>query len=182
MMRPSRPSVSVTEPEPREQSPEGSVHSDAYSTSSPSPTPQSNHVYIEVLPPSSGTGGGRVANLLSPSSYLSRSMAAINAADDFRALGPRMLRAIDPTVTFTSPTPVTCYSSFIVMKDGQFFCSDVTPVEECQPRASGSSAPAFMYRTRLVPKIWAQLCESEGELILPVPDLALLRSRSKGRA
>ncbi|THH31736.1 hypothetical protein EUX98_g2464 [Antrodiella citrinella] len=152
MMRPSRPAV--PEQEPRAESPE-SVNSDTYS-SSPSPAPQTNHVYIEVLPPR----GEHTSYMLSPS-YLSRSAAAVNAVDDFRVLGPRLLRHIDPTVTFTSPTPVSCYSSFIVMKDGQFVCSELTSVDECQPMASGSSTSAFVYRTMLVPKVWAQLCDSE---------------------
>ena len=34
-----------------------------------------------------------------PATYLSRSAAALNAVEDFRTLGPRLLRNIDPTVT-----------------------------------------------------------------------------------
>lgn len=161
MMKPSRPVV--PEPEPREQSPE-SVHSKGYSASpSPAPAPQTNHIWIDVLSPSAGASAEMMFS--PPASYLSRSAAALNAVEDFdfRTLGPRLLRNIDPTVTFTSPTPVACYSSFIVTKHDQIWATDVTPVEECQPAASGSAAPAFMYRTSLVPKLWAQLCESEGE-------------------
>ncbi|KAH8105082.1 hypothetical protein BXZ70DRAFT_503765 [Cristinia sonorae] len=151
MMRPSRPPV--LEQDPREQSPE-SVNSDGYS-SSPSPAPQADQVFIHVLPPSSARTSHHhpfSASYQRHSPYPS---------DDFRAMGPRMLRDINPTVTFTASSPFSCYSSFIVAKDGNVVSSEVTPVEECQPLPSGSSAPAFLYRTTLVPKVWAQLCESE---------------------
>lgn len=159
MMRPSRaaasqpstPSLSAAVAR-REMSPTVSVHSDAgYTSASPSPAPSTSHVQIEVLPPSASSS---VASSSTSAFYkdLSRS--------DFRVLGPRLLRNIDPTVTFTSAQPVACYSRFEVRREGRVVSREETRVEETSVEGDGGM---FVYRTMLAPGVWRQLCESEGE-------------------
>ncbi len=148
MMRPSRthePS-SGSPPKPRSQTTPPTC------TNSPS-TSACSHVYIEVLPPSA-------SHVQQPASHLPE---AFSPRDDFRTLGPRPLRHIDPTVTFLSSTQVPCFSSFDVLKDGVVVSSEVAPAEWIpMASTSTSSAPSFLCRTTLVPKFWPRLCEYEG--------------------
>lgn len=143
-MRPSRShESSPSSPRPR------SELSSPTSTNTPT-TSAYSHVYIQVLPPSAS-----VTSPSHPTDFLPR--------EDFRALGPRPLRNIDPTVTFMALNHISCYSDFVVRKDGIAVHKETAPVDWAPtPSTSATSPPSFLCRTTLVPKFWPHLCEYEG--------------------
>lgn len=143
MMRPSRThEPSGSSPKPR------SDITPPTCTNLPS-TSACSHIYIEVLPPS-------------VSHVSSHHTDVFSQQEDFRTLGPRPLRNIDPTLTFMSHTQRPCFSSFDVLKDGILVHSEISSVEWC-PTPSASSQTSFLCRTNLVPKFWPRLCECDGE-------------------
>lgn len=84
--------------------------------------------------------------------------------------GPRVLRHIDPSVTFMSRAPLTAYSTFRVSKNGAAnIHSEHTELEmlssSCMPTAQWPSEMecTFLYRTQFVPRFWETLCRSAGE-------------------
>ena len=90
------------------------------------------------------------------------------------ASGPRVLRHIDPTVTFMSRAALQAYSSFKVMKVGAAqgqppIHSETTELEllssSCMPGSQWSSEIecTFLYRTPFVPRYWDTLCRTSGE-------------------
>ena len=87
------------------------------------------------------------------------------------ASGPRVLRHIDPTVTFMSRAALQAYSSFKVMKVGagsSALHSEQTELEllssSCMPGSWSSEIECtFLYRTAFVPRFWDSLCRASGE-------------------
>ena len=83
----------------------------------------------------------------------------------------RPLRTIDPTVTFTSPAPLTLYSSFAV------YCGPtVVHMDQPMPMRTRTteeySAGPYLHYTSLAPGYWDTLCLCTGALI-PHPYLTL---------
>ncbi|KAA1470480.1 hypothetical protein DENSPDRAFT_879737 [Dentipellis sp. KUC8613] len=126
-------------------------------------------VCIDVLPAhahwnpaDAGTAGGIVLGSmtppLSPGSGSGSSSHAASAASAvvFRSPKPRPLRAIDPTVTFTSSTFLAAQSSCSVYYNGNCIGTELTELACAQ---TGPDA-LFMYSTALVPQYWQRLCES----------------------
>ncbi|KAI0302304.1 hypothetical protein B0F90DRAFT_1627551 [Multifurca ochricompacta] len=77
----------------------------------------------------------------------------------FHSPKPRPLRAIDPVVTFTSPSFVVAKSSCSVYFDGNCVHTDVSEVS-CTSTKDESGM--FLYRTTLIPQYWDRLCQSHG--------------------
>ncbi|KAI9508378.1 hypothetical protein F5148DRAFT_915639 [Russula earlei] len=75
----------------------------------------------------------------------------------FHSPKPRPLRAIDPVVTFASPSFVVAKSSCSVYYDGNCVHTDVADVT-CTPTKNESGM--FLYRTTLIPQYWDRLCQS----------------------
>ncbi|KAI0002257.1 hypothetical protein BJV74DRAFT_45592 [Russula compacta] len=75
----------------------------------------------------------------------------------FHSPKPRPLRAIDPMVTFTSPSFVVAKSSCSVYFDGNCVHTDVADVT-CTSTKDQSGM--FLYRTTLIPQYWDRLCQS----------------------
>ncbi|KAH9976110.1 hypothetical protein BGW80DRAFT_1456977 [Lactifluus volemus] len=75
----------------------------------------------------------------------------------FHSPKPRPLRAIDPVVTFTSPSLVDTKSSCSVYFDGNCVHTDVADVS-CTSAKDESGM--FLYRTALIPQYWDRLCQS----------------------
>lgn len=85
--------------------------------------------------------------------------------------GPRVLRHIDPTVTFMSRAALQAYSSFKVMKIGagqQPIHCEQTELEllssSCMPGSQWTTEIecTFLYRTPFVPRFWDSLCRASG--------------------
>jgi len=76
----------------------------------------------------------------------------------FHSPKPRPLRAIDPVVTFTSPSFVVAKSSCSVYFDGNCVHTDVANVSCCTSTKDESGM--FLYRTTLIPQYWDRLCQS----------------------
>ncbi|TFY57322.1 hypothetical protein EVG20_g8597 [Dentipellis fragilis] len=124
-------------------------------------------VCIDVLPAhapwnpaDAGTAGGIVLGSMTPplSSGSGSTSHAASAASAvvFRSPKPRPLRAIDPTVTFTSSTFLAAQSSCSVYYNGNCIGTELTELACAQ---TGADA-LFMYSTALVPQYWQRLCES----------------------
>jgi hypothetical protein len=77
----------------------------------------------------------------------------------FHSPKPRPLRAIDPIVTFTSPSFVVAKSSCSVYFDGNCVHNDIADVT-CTTAKDESGM--FLYRTTLIPQYWERLCQSHG--------------------
>ncbi|KAI0250043.1 hypothetical protein BJV78DRAFT_617930 [Lactifluus subvellereus] len=75
----------------------------------------------------------------------------------FHSPKPRPLRAIDPVVTFTSPSFVVAKSSCSVYFDGNCVHTDIADVT-CASTKDESGM--FLYRTTLIPQYWERLCQS----------------------
>ncbi|KAI0628408.1 hypothetical protein C8Q77DRAFT_1068156 [Trametes polyzona] len=83
------------------------------------------------------------------------------------ASGPRVLRHIDPSVTFMSRAPLAAHSSFKVTKiGGGPIHTERTDLEmlssSCMPMPQWPSEMecTFLYRTPFVPRFWETLCRS----------------------
>lgn len=191
-------------------SPTTSPLSGAASASSSSSTPPArvptSYVCIDVLP-DPGTGTPPRLPSLSHSSHSSPVLppAAPSTLASFvhtpsspgmgaggvgvglglNASGPRVLRHIDPTVTFMSRAALQAYSSFKVTKAGvssspvaahgetagagEPVHTEKTELEllssSCMPGSQWSSEIecTFLYRTPFVPRFWEALCRAPGE-------------------
>ncbi|EJF58914.1 hypothetical protein DICSQDRAFT_162711 [Dichomitus squalens LYAD-421 SS1] len=143
MMHPTRPS----------EPPQDMGMADVYFNGNGGMLPPMNqviHVYISVPTPSAAwtetygqTSRQTEVNILSSSAY---------------SWGePRPLRAIDPTVTFTSPAPMTLWSSFTV------YCGS-TVMHIDQPKAmkmrmtDGFGTSSYLHCATLAPGYWDTLC------------------------
>ncbi|KAI0764314.1 hypothetical protein BD413DRAFT_494797 [Trametes elegans] len=82
--------------------------------------------------------------------------------------GPRVLRHIDPSVTFMSRAPLAAYSSFKVSRNGAGGPIHVERTElemlssSCMPMPQWPSEMecTFLYRTQFVPRFWETLCRA----------------------
>ncbi|KAH9067705.1 hypothetical protein EDB87DRAFT_23826 [Lactarius vividus] len=92
-----------------------------------------------------------------PHSPESHTFSQTSQVNIFHSPKPRPLRAIDPIVTFTSPSFVVAKSSCSVYFDGNCVHTDVTEVN-CTPAKDDSGM--FLYRTTLIPQYWDRLCQS----------------------
>ncbi|KAJ7435458.1 hypothetical protein B0H11DRAFT_675334 [Mycena galericulata] len=114
---------------------------------SPSPT---RHIvmYIDILPEGSPDDGGSL-----DASLWSDSGDAIHASDH-----PRRLSSINPTVTFTSQTPISAQSRFNVYSEDLVLHAETVPlVPVVNPAAQ---VPGYLYSTPLVPEYWKVISES----------------------
>ncbi|KAJ7458592.1 hypothetical protein FB451DRAFT_581819 [Mycena latifolia] len=114
------------------------------------PAASSRHtvMYIDILPEGSPD---EVATTGVP--QWSESGDVVHASDR-----PRRLRSINPTVAFTSQSPVTAQSRFTVYSEDMVLhteTSPLAPVMDPAPRVSG-----FLYSTTLVPEYWKVISES----------------------
>ncbi|OCH88142.1 hypothetical protein OBBRIDRAFT_805572 [Obba rivulosa] len=124
---------------------------------SPGAHSTTTHVYLNVL--------GSDAADPSPSSlspYTSHhSISQHGSPLEWSA--PRPLRAIDPTITFISPSMYSLQAYSRVFRGNQEIFTEVTPVSMCPilPEQQYAGMPAesrALYTTRLVPSYWAYLC------------------------
>ena len=150
MMHPTRPS---------EPAPDMGMSDVYFNGAMIPPVNQVTHVYISVPLPSATwnetygqTSRQTEVNILSSSAY---------------SWGePRPLRSIDPTVTFTSPAPMTLYSSYTV------YCGS-TVMHIDQPKAMrmrtmDDFGRNCLHYTTLAPGYWENLCACAGmPLTLP---------------
>jgi hypothetical protein len=96
-----------------------------------------------------------------PHSPEAHTISQTSQVNIFHSPKPRPLRAIDPVVTFTSPSFVVAKSSCSVYFDGNCVHSDVADVT-CTTTKDESGM--FLYRTTLIPQYWNRLCQSHGML------------------
>ncbi|EIM80699.1 uncharacterized protein STEHIDRAFT_142622 [Stereum hirsutum FP-91666 SS1] len=139
-------------------------------------------VHIDVLPanaywcpsPSSSLSdalsgvigsGGIVTPPLSPSSTHHNRHSSSNggnpasgAVSVFKSSKARPLRAIDPTVTFTSTTLMDTRSSCSVYFNGNCIHTESTEMHCSSLQENVTSS--YMYRASLVPQFWVRLCDS----------------------
>ena len=99
-----------------------------------------------------------------PHSPESHTFSQTSQVNIFHSPKPRPLRAIDPVVTFTSPSFVVAKSSCSVYFDGNCVHTDITEVN-CTPTKDDSGM--FLYRTTLIPQYWDRLCQSHGTFSYP---------------
>ena len=87
------------------------------------------------------------------------------------ASGPRVLRHIDPSVTFMSRAPLAAHSCFKVSRLGaghvhtertelEMLSSSWMPM----PQWPSEMECTFLYRTQFVPRFWETLCRAAGKL------------------
>ncbi|KAI0359290.1 hypothetical protein OH77DRAFT_1016361 [Trametes cingulata] len=93
------------------------------------------------------------------------------------ASGPRVLRHIDPSVTFMSRAPLAAYSCFKVSRKGAgpgHVHIERTELEmlssSCMPMPQWPSEMecTFLYRTQFVPRFWETLCRSADPSVFTV--------------
>ncbi len=163
----------------------------APSSTQPTRVPTS-YVCIDVLP-DRGTPPPRLPSMSHSSSPILPSPAPSTLASfvhtpsspnsphsglGLNASGPRVLRHIDPTVTFMSRAALQAYSSFKVTRAGSSageppLHTETTDLEllssSCMPGSQWSSEIecTFLYRTPFVPRFWESLCRSAGEYSVP---------------
>ncbi|KII95441.1 hypothetical protein PLICRDRAFT_693654 [Plicaturopsis crispa FD-325 SS-3] len=76
---------------------------------------------------------------------------------------PRLLRAIDPTVSFVSRSTITARSICAVYMDGVCIHTDETPLRLGAFKLPvESSCDQRLYSVALVPEYWDDICRSEG--------------------
>lgn len=95
-----------------------------------------------------------------PHSPEANTISQASQVNIFHSPKPRPLRAIDPVVTFTSPSFVVAKSSCSVYFDGNCVHTDVADVA-CTTTKDESGM--FLYRTALIPQYWDRLCQSHGK-------------------
>ncbi|KAI8978183.1 hypothetical protein BD414DRAFT_509296 [Trametes punicea] len=170
--------------------PSAAIPSSTTSSAPPAPVRvPSSCVYIDVIPdpgmplpplrlPSlAGTSLGTptatpstLANFVpSPTSSPSGMGLGLNSS------GPRILRHIDPSVTFMSRAPLAAYSIFKVSKKGAgAIHTERTELEmlssSCMPMPQWPSEMecTFLYRTQFVPRFWETLCCSADPSVFTV--------------
>ncbi|KAI0644880.1 hypothetical protein C8Q79DRAFT_911633 [Trametes meyenii] len=157
------------------------------STSSHSPTPPaparvpSSYVCIDVIPDPGmplpplrlpSLNGGSLTTPTATPSTLANFVPSPTSSPSGMGLGlntsgPRVLRHIDPSVTFMSRAPLAAHSSFKVSKNGTGHVhSERTELEmlssSCMPMPQWPSEMecTFLYRTQFVPRFWETLCRS----------------------
>ncbi|KAI0319285.1 hypothetical protein OF83DRAFT_1170358 [Amylostereum chailletii] len=147
------------------------VHIDVLPASAPWP-PLSDPTYLR---PSTG-GGAMLTPPLSPSSPVSSlapssfplassltptSSSPNLLANTFHSSVPRPLRAVDPTVTFTSAANVRAHSVCAVYFNGNCVHREITPLScSAASHFEGAGMSGYVYRAVLIPGFWTKLCES----------------------
>ncbi|KAL1940328.1 hypothetical protein VTO73DRAFT_8900 [Trametes versicolor] len=155
--------------------------STAASTPSPIARAPASYVSIDVIPdpgaPSPpirlpGLGGMSLSIPTATPSTLASFVPSPTSSPSGMGLGlntsgPRVLRNIDPSVTFMSRTPLAAYSTFKVSKNhAGHIHSERTELEmlssSCMPAPQWPSEMecSFLYRTQFVPRFWETLCRS----------------------
>lgn len=116
-----------------------------------------NPMLSPPLSPTSTTPASAIASSLTP--VPSPSGGSLQASvSTFRSPFARPLRAIDPTVTFTSAALVRATSACAVYFNGNCVHRESTAMQVSQtPDNIG-----YVYRVALVPGFWRKLCESNG--------------------
>ena len=115
-----------------------------------------------------------------PSSPTSSAGPSASMGLGLNASGPRVLRHIDPTVTFMSRAALQAFSSFKVTHVGAQIGQPPIHTERtdlellsssCMPMPQWSSEIecTFLYRTPFVPRFWDSLCRMPGTRI-PLPN------------
>ncbi|KAJ7825623.1 hypothetical protein B0H13DRAFT_2374872 [Mycena leptocephala] len=106
-------------------------------------------IYIDIVPEGSLNPAGSTTS----SSPWSDSGEVVRASDH-----PRRLGAINPAVSFTSPSPIVAYSRFTVYSEELILHAETVPL---LPMADDTSrAVGFLYSTSLVPKYWKVILDS----------------------
>ncbi|KAJ7141755.1 hypothetical protein C8R43DRAFT_587617 [Mycena crocata] len=106
-------------------------------------------IYIDIVP----EGMSDAAGYTRKSSPWSDSGDVIRASDH-----PRRLQSINPTVSFTSRSPIIAHSRFTVYSEELILHAETVPLVlsmEEAPRVTG-----FVYSTSLVPKYWKTILDS----------------------
>ncbi|KAJ7084719.1 hypothetical protein C8R44DRAFT_991852 [Mycena epipterygia] len=103
-------------------------------------------IHIYIVP----EGSHNHASSTPSSSAWSDSGDVVNASGH-----PRRLGAINPTVSFTSPSPIVAYSLFTVYSEDLLLQTETVPLVPLAQCAAG-----FLYSTRLVPKYWKAIVDS----------------------
>ncbi|EJF57264.1 hypothetical protein DICSQDRAFT_183308 [Dichomitus squalens LYAD-421 SS1] len=185
----SRPDAADTRPSTAGSSSSASASSSPTGSSSTPPARvPTSYVCIDVLP-DPGTPPLRLPSLSFASSPLSPGAQPSSAIASFvptpgsptspnsgmglglNSSGPRVLRQIDPAVTFMSRAALQAYSSFKVTKAG--YAPGQAPIHtertelellssSCMPMPQWSSEIecTFLYRTRFIPRFWDSLCRA----------------------
>ncbi|KAJ7142280.1 hypothetical protein C8R44DRAFT_760458 [Mycena epipterygia] len=105
-------------------------------------------IYIDIVPEGCPDPAGSTT-----SSPWSDSEEVVRASDH-----PRRLGAINPTVSFTSPSPIVAYSRFTVYSEELILHAETVPLVPVPDHTS--RAVGFLYSTRLVPKYWKVILDS----------------------
>jgi transcriptional enhancer factor len=115
-------------------------------------TSSSRHIvmYIDILPDGSPdrTESGR------SSSPWSDNGDVIRASDH-----PRRLQSINPTISFTSLSPLVAHSRFTVYSEDLILHAETVPLAAVVDHAPHAG---LLYTTKLVPKYWQVLLDSPG--------------------
>ncbi|KAJ7434312.1 hypothetical protein B0H11DRAFT_734293 [Mycena galericulata] len=72
---------------------------------------------------------------------------------------PRHLGTINPTVSFTSPTPILAHSRFTVYSEDLILHAETVPLSLLKEHTLQSQSK-FLYTTKLVPKYWQVILDS----------------------
>lgn len=121
--------------------------------------PPVNYLTILVLPETHNSG------------YPSPALAPL---DNPGSQPPRPMRAIDPTVTFSSRTMLNAYANVRVIRDGHPLFAEKTALRYLESRTQHAPVyPAQMemthlYSTEVVPGFWSHLCECGSEYLCAV--------------
>ncbi|KAJ7622221.1 hypothetical protein FB45DRAFT_1006225 [Roridomyces roridus] len=130
--------------EPAETSPPPPDASSSFEDLYKSPPSRHTVIYIDILPE------GSMERATSPSPWS-------DDGDVIRASAhPRRLHEINPTVSFTSRTPLIAHSQFTVYSEDLILHAESVALELVGKQADGS----FIYSTVLVPQYWPTILNS----------------------
>ncbi|RXW13253.1 hypothetical protein EST38_g12602 [Candolleomyces aberdarensis] len=120
-------------------------------------SPPNSIVFIDLLPSPSGSASKSFVDYPMPSSNEDEHMWTERGLNVVKiSPHPRHISEIDPTVTFTSPTPITAVSVFSV-----YLNDDLVHSEEAPLKSHGqlTMENAHLYSTHLLPDYWAKMCQ-----------------------
>ncbi|KAJ6496109.1 hypothetical protein C8R45DRAFT_985050 [Mycena sanguinolenta] len=106
-------------------------------------------IYIDILPEGSPDS---VRTGTSPSSW-SDDGEVIHASDH-----PRRLKSINPTISFTAPSPIVAHSRFTVYSEDLILHAETVPLGLVMDHPH--QWPGFLYCAQLVPKYWKVIVDS----------------------
>ncbi|KAH7929559.1 hypothetical protein BV22DRAFT_1029416 [Leucogyrophana mollusca] len=131
-------------------------------------------VHIDILPTSTTwMNQSPSAGRSSHSAPKSPSHSHLASSSSHPSNSPRLIRNIDPTVTFVSQSTMTAKSSYIVLLDGAPIHSEDTRLQCVGPYVPPSGMPnasdsSLLYSTTLVPKFWETLCNSSDPTVYTI--------------